>query len=104
MNHFIDFDPYTIGEHHRQLRAETDSLRLQERLRKNRKVRRSSRHLPRSSVAGSLSVKRGRLSSVLADDKIRRSISPGPRPRITSPDGFVQESLAGGVKTLWTLR
>jgi hypothetical protein len=43
MDHFIDFDPYTIGQHSRQMRTETDSLRLQEQLRKNRKLRRSSR-------------------------------------------------------------
>jgi hypothetical protein len=36
MNRFIDFDPYTIREHNRQTHTEVNSLRLQERLRKNR--------------------------------------------------------------------
>jgi hypothetical protein len=36
MNHFINFDPYTIGEHNLQMHEEINSLRLQERLRKNR--------------------------------------------------------------------
>jgi hypothetical protein len=76
MNHFINFDPYTIGEHNRQMRTQIDSLRLQEQLRKDRKVRGSSRPF--------VLVKRGRL-------------------RTTSPDGFVQESQAGGGKTLWRL-
>jgi hypothetical protein len=43
MNHFTNFDPYAIGERNRQMRTEVDSLRLQEQLRQNRKVRRSSR-------------------------------------------------------------
>ena len=79
MNHFIDFDPYTIGQHHRQIRTETDSLRLQEQLRKNRKVHRSSR-----------------LFAVVK--QMARSgdpISPGHKLQ-TSPHSFVQTSLAGG--------
>ena len=43
MNYFIGFDPYTIGQHQRQIQSETGSLRLQEQLRKSRKVHRSSR-------------------------------------------------------------
>jgi len=69
MNHFIDFDPYTIGQHNRQMRTEIDSLRLQEQLRKNPKVRRSSRLFAL--------IKRGRI-------------------RATGPHGFVQASLAAG--------
>ena len=36
MNHLMDFDPYMIGEHNQQMHTEITSLRLQERLRKNR--------------------------------------------------------------------
>jgi hypothetical protein len=43
MNHFINMDPYVIGEHNRQIYTEVNSMRLQEQLRKNRKVRRFSR-------------------------------------------------------------
>ena len=43
MNHFINFDPYVIEEHDQQIHTEVNALRLQEQLRKNRKVRRSSR-------------------------------------------------------------
>jgi hypothetical protein len=43
MNHFIKFDPYVIEEHDQQIHTEVNALRLQEQLRKNRKVRRSSR-------------------------------------------------------------
>ena len=88
MNHFTNFDPYTIGQHNRQMRTETDSLRLQEQLRKNRKVRRSSR-----------------LFTVVK--QMARSgdpFSPGHRLRTTSPDSFVQASLAGRGKTLWRSR
>jgi hypothetical protein len=88
MNHFIDIDPYTIGGRNRQMRAEIDSLRLRELPRKSRKVRRSSR-----------------LFAVVT--QMARSgdpISPGHRLRTTSPDSFVQASLAGGGKTLWTSR
>ena len=77
MNHFIDFDPYTIGQHNLQMRTEIDSLRLQEQLRKNHKLRRSSRLFAL--------VKRGRF-------------------RATGPYGFVQESLVGRGQTLWTLQ
>jgi len=79
MNHFIDFDPYTIGQNNRQIRTEIDSLRLQE-LRKKRKLRRSSR-----------------LFTVVK--QMARSgdpSSPGHRLRTTSLDSFVQASLAGG--------
>jgi hypothetical protein len=41
MNHFTNFDPYTIGEHNLQMHEEINSLRLQERLRKNRDDRES---------------------------------------------------------------
>jgi len=53
MNHFINFDPYVIEDHDQQIHTEVNALRLQEQLRKNRKVRRSSRLFA--------SVKRGRL-------------------------------------------
>jgi hypothetical protein len=43
MNHYIDFNPYLIREHNQQIHTEVNSLRLQEQLRKNCKVRRSSR-------------------------------------------------------------
>ena len=36
MDRFINFDPYTIGEHGWRMHAEINSLRLEERLRKNR--------------------------------------------------------------------
>jgi hypothetical protein len=36
MNHLMDFDPYMIGKHNQQMHTEITSLRLQERLRKNR--------------------------------------------------------------------
>ena len=88
MNHFIDFDPYTIGQHHRQIRTETDSSRLQEQLRKNRGVHRSSR-----------------LFAVVK--QIARPgdpVSPGHRLQTTSPESFVQTSLAGGNETSWTSR
>jgi len=80
MDHFIDFDPYTIGQHNRQMRTEIGSLRLQEQLRKDRKLRRSSRPL------------------ALIKQMARSGdpFSPGHRLRTTSPDSFVQASLAGG--------
>ena len=88
MNHFINFDPYTIGQQYRQLRTETDSLRLQEQLRKNRKVRRSFR-----------------LFAVVKQmARWGDPISPGHRLQTTSTDSFVQTSLAGGDKTPWTSR
>jgi glycosyltransferase A (GT-A) superfamily protein (DUF2064 family) len=59
MDHFINFDPYMIGEHNRQLRKEVDSLR------KNRKVRRSSRPFALIERAGSLSLMRDWLGSTL---------------------------------------
>ena len=37
------FNPYLIREHNQQMHREVNSLRLQERLRKNRKVLRGSR-------------------------------------------------------------
>ena len=43
MNHYIEFNPYLIREHNQQIHTEVNSLRLQEHLRKNRKVRSSSR-------------------------------------------------------------
>jgi hypothetical protein len=43
MNRFIDFDPYAIREHNRQTHTEVNSLRLQERLRKNRGTARALR-------------------------------------------------------------
>jgi hypothetical protein len=79
MNHFIDFDPYTIGQHHRQIRTETDSLRLQEQLRKNRGVHRSSRLF---AVAKQMA-------------RSGDPISPG-RTLQTSQHSFVQTRLAGG--------
>ena len=88
MNHLIDFGPYTTGQHNRQMRKETDSLRLQEQLRKNREARSSSR-----------------LFAVLK--RMARSgepISPGHIPRTTSLDSLVSPSLAGGGKTLWISR
>ena len=36
MNHYMDFDPYLIRERNEQMLREVNSLRLQERLRKNR--------------------------------------------------------------------
>jgi hypothetical protein len=79
MNHFIDFDPYTIGQNNRQIRTEIDSLRLQE-LRKKRRLRRSSRLF------------------ALVKQMARSGdpSSPGHRLRTTSPDSYVQASLAGG--------
>jgi hypothetical protein len=88
MNHFIGFDPYTIGQHNRQMRMEIESLRLQERLRKNRKVRRSSRLLA-------------------AIEQMARSgdpVSPGHGLRTTSPDSFVQTNQACGDRTSWPSR
>lgn len=51
MNH-MDFDPHVIREHREQMRSEIESLRLEERLRKERD--------PRGSRLGVL-VRRGRL-------------------------------------------
>jgi hypothetical protein len=79
MNHFIDFDPYTIWQHHRPIRAETDWLRLQEQLRKNRKVHRSSRLF----------------AMVKQMARSGDPISPGHR---------LKTSLAGGDKTSWISR
>lgn len=39
MNYYVEFDPYTIMERNRQVRAEVRALYLEERLRKNRKAR-----------------------------------------------------------------
>jgi hypothetical protein len=36
MKHFMDFDPYVIGKHNQNMLTEVNSLRLQDRLRKNR--------------------------------------------------------------------
>jgi hypothetical protein len=36
MNHYMDFDPHLIRERNEQMLREVNSLRLQERLRKNR--------------------------------------------------------------------
>ena len=52
MNHYMDFDPYLIRERNEKMRREVDSLRLEERLRKERN--------PRSSRVATL-IKRGRL-------------------------------------------
>jgi hypothetical protein len=87
MNHFTDFDPYAIGQHHRQIRRETDSLRLEEQMRKNRKVHRYSR-----------------LSAVVK--QMARSgdpLSPGHRLQ-TNLQSFVQTTLAGGDMTSWPSR
>jgi hypothetical protein len=88
MNHFVDFDPYAMGQHNRQVRTEADSLRLQRQLLENRKVRRSLRVFA--------VVKRMARSG--------NPISPGRRLRTTSPESFVQASLGGRGKTLWTSR
>jgi hypothetical protein len=37
MQHYMEFDPYLIGERNRQIFSEVQSLRLEERLRKSRK-------------------------------------------------------------------
>jgi len=42
MDHFISFDPYVIEEHDQQIHTEVNAVRLQARLHKNRKSRRSS--------------------------------------------------------------
>ncbi len=52
MNHYIDFDPYVIKERNAQMHKEVSSLRLEERLRKERG--------PRDSRLVTF-VKRGRL-------------------------------------------
>ena len=36
MNHYMDFDPYLIGERNQQVHREVHSLRLEERLREER--------------------------------------------------------------------
>jgi hypothetical protein len=36
MNHYMDFDPYVIGERNQQVHTEVRSLRLEERLREER--------------------------------------------------------------------
>ena len=36
MNHYMDFDPYVIGERNQQVHREVRSLRLEERLREDR--------------------------------------------------------------------
>jgi hypothetical protein len=36
MNHYMDLDPYLIRERNEQMRREVNSLRLEERLRKDR--------------------------------------------------------------------
>jgi hypothetical protein len=43
MNHYIDSNPYPDREHDQQIHTVVASLRPQEQLRKNRKVRGSSR-------------------------------------------------------------
>jgi hypothetical protein len=43
MNHYLDFNPYQIRERNQQIHTEVNSLRLQEQLRHNRKVRSCSR-------------------------------------------------------------
>jgi hypothetical protein len=88
MNHFIDFDPSTTGQHNRLMRKETVSLRLQEQLRKNRKARSSSRLF----------------AVVIRMARSGEPISPGHIPRTKSLDSLVSPSLAVGGKTLWTLR
>jgi hypothetical protein len=88
MNYFIGFDPYTIRQHNRQMRMETDSLRLQGQLRKNRKVRRSSR-----------------LFAVI--EQIARPgdpVSPEHGLRTTSSDSLVQTSQACEDRTSWPPR
>ncbi|MDQ4126415.1 MAG: hypothetical protein M3151_00410 [Actinomycetota bacterium] len=52
MNHYMDFDLHLIRERNEQMRKEVNSLRLEERLRKERN--------PRSSRVATL-IKRGRL-------------------------------------------
>jgi hypothetical protein len=91
MDHFVNFDPYMIGQHNRQRRTEIDSLRLQEQLRKNRKVRRSSRPFALIERAGSLSVKRGWLSSTLV---VSRSGDPYRR----GADSELQAQMASSKK------
>jgi hypothetical protein len=39
MNHYMDFDPHLIRERNQQMRKEVNSLRLEERLRKERSPR-----------------------------------------------------------------
>jgi hypothetical protein len=41
MNHFMEFDPYVIGDHNQNVYTEVNSLRLEGRLRKNRVGRES---------------------------------------------------------------
>ena len=82
MDNFINFDPYMIGEHNRQLCTEVDSLLLQEMLRKNRKVRRSSRPFALIERACSLSVKRDWLSSTVV---VSRSGNPFRRRTDSEP-------------------
>jgi hypothetical protein len=36
MQHFVEFDPYSIGERNRQIFSKVQSLRLEERLRNGR--------------------------------------------------------------------
>jgi hypothetical protein len=36
MNHYMDFDPYVIGERNQQVHREVRSLRLEKRLREER--------------------------------------------------------------------
>jgi hypothetical protein len=58
MNHYMDFDPGLIRSRNEQMREEVQSLRLEERLRKNRNPRLSRLAALRES-AGALLVDRG---------------------------------------------
>src|SRR5215208_6205521 len=96
MNHYTGFNPYLSRDHNQRYRRRSTRCVSNSRSARTARCAAALTYLPWSSVAGSLSVKRGWLSSVLVDGAIGRLISPGHRLRITSPESFVQESLAGG--------
>jgi hypothetical protein len=58
MSYYADFDPYNIIERDRQIRSEVQTLYLEQKMRKNRKVRGPLR-TPPASGAGTSWVERG---------------------------------------------
>ena len=58
MSYYADIDPNTIMERDRQIRTEVQTLYLEQKMRKNRKVRGPLRTPPASS-AGTLWLERG---------------------------------------------
>jgi hypothetical protein len=98
MNHFINFDQDTIGEHNQMMSTKVSSLRLQEHLRNTCKVHKPSRALSLVELGRllSLSVKRGSLSSLLTDGTIEMARSGDPFSR--GADSEPQAQMASSKK------